>query len=249
VDTTTDATTTTAYVRGRNGVIAESGMRSHEAAHDTREHIMKQIYPDLWQTNPEHPFPNLNTHAYLLVRNAGNVLFYSSGHSDEHRHIQQLGGITRQYVSHRDEAGPALVRIKQIFGSELCCHQLEEKVVSKACPVDLTFQAREIHLGDIEVMPTPGHTDGSTCFLFRSPHGRTYLFTGDTIFPSDGSWETFVMPQAGGSKSDLINSLTLLHSLKPDVVISSASVGRIPFKEVFPGEWQEVVDQTLRSLS
>lgn len=210
---------------------------------------MKQIYPDLWQTNPEHPFPQLTTHAYLLVRSAGNVLFYSSGHSDEYQHIQELAGITHQYLSHRDEAGPALVRIKQLFGSKLCCHRLEERAVSEACPVDLTFQTREIHLGDIEVIPTPGHTDGSTCFLFKSPHGKTYLFTGDTIFPSNNSWETFVMPKEGGSKSDMIDSLKLLRSLEPDVVISSASVGRVPFKEMSPGEWQEVVDQTRRSLA
>jgi glyoxylase-like metal-dependent hydrolase (beta-lactamase superfamily II) len=210
---------------------------------------MKQIYPDLWQTNPEHPFPQLTTHAYLLVRCAGNVLFYSSGHSDEYQHIQELGGITHQYLSHRDEAGPALVRIKQLFGSKLCCHRLEERAVSEACPVDLTFQTREIHLGDIEVISTPGHTDGSTCFLFKSPHGKTYLFTGDTIFPSNNSWETFVMPKEGGSKSDMIDSLKLLRSLEPDVVISSASVGRVPFKEMSPGEWQEVVDQTRRSLA
>ncbi len=210
---------------------------------------MKQIYPDLWQTDPEHPFPDLTTHAYLLVRNEGNVLFYSSGHSADHQHIQELGGITRQYLSHRDEAGPPLVRIRQRFGSKLCCHRLEEKAISETCPVDLTFQTREIHLGDIEVISTPGHTDGSTCFLFKSPHGQTYLFTGDTIFPSNDAWETFVMPEAGGSKSDLKDSLKLLRSLEPNVVVSSASVGRFPFKEMSPGEWQEVVDQTLRSLS
>jgi glyoxylase-like metal-dependent hydrolase (beta-lactamase superfamily II) len=115
--------------------------------------------------------------------------------------------------------------------------------------VDLTFQRRELHLGDIEVIPTPGHTDGSTCFLFKSPHGRAYLFTGDTIFPSNSSWGTFVMPQAGGRKSDLIDSLTRLRHLEPDVVISSASVGRVAFREMAPGEWPAVVDQTLRSLA
>jgi hydroxyacylglutathione hydrolase len=210
---------------------------------------MKQLYPDLWQTSPEQPFPNLTTHAYFLVRTEGNLLFYSSGHSGEHQHIQELGGITRQYLSHRDEAGPPLARIRQRFGSKLCCHRLEEKAVSQACPVDLTFQIRELHLGDIEVIPTPGHTDGSTCFLFKSPHGRAYLFTGDTIFPSNSSWDTFVMPQAGGRKSDLIDSLTRLRRLEPDVVISSASVGRVAFREMAPGEWPEVVDRTLRSLA
>jgi hydroxyacylglutathione hydrolase len=47
---------------------------------------MKQIYPDLWQTSPEHPFgPQMATHAYLLTRGTGSVLFYSSGHAGEYR--------------------------------------------------------------------------------------------------------------------------------------------------------------------
>jgi hydroxyacylglutathione hydrolase len=210
---------------------------------------MKQIYPDLWQTGPEHPFPSVITHAYCLVRGGGNVLFYSSGITENHQHVQDLGGIIRQYLSHRDEAGSALVRIKQMFGSALCCHRLEEKAVREVCPVDLTFQAREIHLGDIEVIPTPGHTDGSTCFLYKSPHGKTYLFTGDTIYPNDNAWGTLVWPGAGGSTSDLRDSLKQLRNLEPNVVISSASVGRWAFKEMSHGEWQVVVEQALRSLS
>ncbi len=210
---------------------------------------MKQMFPDLWQTTPEHPSSGLTTHAYLLLRSEGNILFYGSGRPDDHERIQDLGGLTRQYLSHRDEAGPPLVRIRQMFGSKLCCHRLEEAAVSKACPVDLTFQEREIHLSDIEVIPTPGHTDGSTCFLITSPHGSRYLFTGDTIFLVNDSWSTYVMPDAGGSRNDLINSLKLLGRLEPDVVISSASVGRVAFKEMSTGEWQEAVNQTLHSLS
>jgi hydroxyacylglutathione hydrolase len=80
---------------------------------------MKQIYPDLWQTGAEHPFPGLTTHAYLLVRDAGNVLFYSFGRKEEYQHIQELNGITHQYLSHRDEARPALSNIKSLFGSKL----------------------------------------------------------------------------------------------------------------------------------
>lgn len=31
---------------------------------------MKQIQPDLWETEVESPFPGLTTHAYLLTREA-----------------------------------------------------------------------------------------------------------------------------------------------------------------------------------
>jgi glyoxylase-like metal-dependent hydrolase (beta-lactamase superfamily II) len=208
---------------------------------------MKQIYPDLWQTRAEHPFFGVTSHAYLLVRDTGNVLFYSSALREEYQHIRTLGGITYQYLSHRDEAGPALADIKNLFGSKLCCHRLEEPAVSKVTPVDYTFDKRETRPGDIEVIPTPGHTPGSVCFLTGSIGGKTYLFTGDTIFLDKGSWDTRV--NAGGSKSDLKKSLMLLRDLKPGVVISSASVGSVPFKEVSAGEWQSEVDEVVRSLS
>lgn len=58
----------------------------------------------------------MSTHAYVLIRDTGNVSFYNSGHSDDYQHVLQLGEIVRQYLSHRDEAGTALRRIEQTFG-------------------------------------------------------------------------------------------------------------------------------------
>ena len=208
---------------------------------------MKQIYPDLWQTRAEHPFFGVTSHAYLLVRDTGNILLYSSGLHEEHQHIQKLGGITHQYLSHSDEAGPALAEIKKLFGSKLCCHRLEEPAVSKAARVDCMFDKRETMPGNVEVIPTPGHTPGSVCFLAESADGKTCLFTGDTLFLNKGDWYTRV--NAGGSKSDLKKSLTLLRSLKPGVVISSASVGSVPFREVSEEEWQSGIDKVVRDLS
>jgi glyoxylase-like metal-dependent hydrolase (beta-lactamase superfamily II) len=209
---------------------------------------MKQIYPDLWQTRVEHPFPGLNTHAYLLLRDSGNILFYHTGHTDEYEDIRKLGGISRQYLSHRDEAGRTLTQIREIFNARLCCHQLEEKHISKVCPVDIIFHSREIHPGNIEIIPTPGHTDGSTSFLCESTSGKIYLFTGDTIYPDNSSWEIYIMPDAGGRESDMKNSLALLHKLHPDVVLSSASVGDLAFCEMAPGEWQDIVEKVLQRL-
>lgn len=210
---------------------------------------MKQIYPDLWQTVAEHPFPTLTTHAYLLVREEGNVLFYSTGHAHEHRHIADLGGLTRQYLSHKDEVGPALGSIKDMFGSTLCCHRLEVEAVEKESPVDLAFDSREVHLGNIEVIPTPGHTPGSTCYLVSSPHGGSYLFTGDTIFVGrDGNWTDGYL-EGMSDRATLKESLELLRGLTPDVVLSSASLATPPYREVTPETWQAGVDDALRSLA
>jgi len=210
---------------------------------------MKQIYPDLWQTRAEHPFPSVTSHAYLLVRDNDNILFYSSGVREEYQHIQALGGIAYQYLSHRDEVGAALAEIKELFGSKLCCHRLEEPAARRVTPVDCLFDKRESRLGNIEVIPTPGHTDGSVCFLVRSAHGKTYLFTGDTIYMNNGAWETRINGYAGGLKSDLKNSLMLLRDLGPAVVISSASIGAVPFKEVSAEEWRSDIDNVLRTLT
>lgn len=104
---------------------------------------MEQIYSDLWKTVPEKPFPDLITHAVLLGTHTGNILFYSTGHAEESEKIAALGGITRQHLSHRDEAGPALARIRERFGSMLCCHALEVEAIQEHNPVDLILSKRQ----------------------------------------------------------------------------------------------------------
>ena len=212
---------------------------------------MRQLYPDLWVTEPEHPLPDrlpdLTMHAYLLVRADGNLLFSRSEHQADHLRIQELGGITRHYLTHWHEAAPGLARIKARFASEIVCHRLAEPIVRRFAPVDLTFDAREVHLGAIEVIPTPGHTAGSTCFLYRSPHGRRYLFAGDTIFPSRGSWEAIVFED--GNEADLRASLATLRLLEPDVVLFGAAVADEPHRAMTLSEWHAAVDQAGRSPS
>jgi glyoxylase-like metal-dependent hydrolase (beta-lactamase superfamily II) len=210
---------------------------------------MKQIYPDLWQTTVEHPFHGVNTHAYLFVQEAGNILFYSSGIREEYSQIKALGGIAYQYLSHRDEVGPALSEIKELFGSKLCCHVLEEPAVRKEASVDYLFEKRETLMGNIEVIPTPGHTNGSVCFLVDSSTGKKYLFTGDTIYVNHGKWDTRVNGYGGGSKTDLKNSLALLQDLGPAVIISSASEGDVPFVEVSKEEWRSILGKVLLKLA
>jgi glyoxylase-like metal-dependent hydrolase (beta-lactamase superfamily II) len=211
---------------------------------------MKQIYPDLWVTEAEYPLPHevpdLMMFAYLLVRERGNVLFCRAEHDADHRRIEELGGITHQYLTHWHEAAPGLERIKQRFGSQLVCHRRAEQSVSKFSPVDVTFETRQLHLGDIEVIPTPGHTAGSSCFRFRSPHGKTYLFAGDTIFPSRGSWQAVAFDD--GNKMDLKSSLALLRALDTDVVLCGASVANVPFKAMSRSEWDAALTQATQAL-
>lgn len=211
---------------------------------------MRQIYPDLWQTHADNPIPGapeVNTHAYLLTRSAGNLLFYATGQKSEHQAIADLGGITHQYLSHRDEVGPHLATIRNRFGSKLVAHEAEREDVAVAAPVDILLTRREVHHGIVEVIPTPGHSPGSVCYFIHSPHGRRYLLTGDTIFLNRGRWETLIFRRE--DRDTLIESLQLLWALEPDVVLSSASVGEPAFREMGPGGWQLAVDQALEGLT
>ena len=64
---------------------------------------------------------------------------------------------------------------------------------------DLLFGPSDNRIEDVAIIHTPGHTDGSICFFYTSPHGKSYLFSGDTIFQWDGEWSTLVLPHSGGS--------------------------------------------------
>jgi hydroxyacylglutathione hydrolase len=96
--------------------------------------------------------------------------------------------------------------------------------------------------------PTPGHSDGSTCYLVGGVGGETYLFTGDTMFPAgDGTWSTFLVPGRGGAE-ELRSSLELLSTLQPDLVISSAFGGKSAIEAVGDGRWRECIAEALASV-
>ena len=77
--------------------------------------------------------------------------------------------------------------------------------------VDLAAGSR-IRFGDIdlEVLHTPGHTEGSVCLLAT---GTRRLFTGDTLFA--GGWGRTDL--AGGSADQMVESLARLAGLAPDL--------------------------------
>ncbi len=213
---------------------------------------MKQVRPDLWETSSYSPFEGLKTHAYLLTRSDGNVLFYNTGHVGELDEMARLGGVSWQYLSHGDELGDTLNTIADRFGSKLVGHRAEQASWSAVRAPDQVYDQRETQLGNIEVIPTPGHSPGSTCFLVASATGKNYLFTGDTLFlGSDNRWRAGFIP--GFSKEDdkkaLADSLSLLRTLNPDLVFGSAYTGDKGFEDVSDGSWTRKVDQALRVLA
>jgi hydroxyacylglutathione hydrolase len=63
---------------------------------------------------------------------------------------------------------------------------------------------------DLDVLHTPGHTEGSVCLL---ADGERLLFTGDTLFA--GGWGRTDLP--GGSEPAMVDSLARLGGLADDL--------------------------------
>lgn len=221
---------------------------------------LTQIAPDLWAT-PHHPVADYaNTRAYLLTRPQGNVLIYGLGFQRDEAdeavldEIATLGGVQLQLLSHGDEASHSLEAVRERFGSRLACSAVEVSQIdnyAEGLGVDLVWDpdcADEAFDG-LEIMATPGHTLGSISIRYESPHGQTYLFTGDTIVPKeDGGWVVNVAEQQGGSVADLERSLLALREQSFDLLASSAYVGETSTASPSQEEWRAIVDHRLERL-
>jgi len=126
-----------------------------------------------------------------------------------HRHWDHIG----------DNAAVQAATGAQIAAHTLDRHGLEEPVPAMAPfpippsvpAVDLAEGSR-IRFGEIEleVLHTPGHTEGSVCLLADA---ERLLFTGDTLFAA--GWGRTDLP--GGSDSAMVDSLSRLSHLADEL--------------------------------
>ena len=182
----------------------------------------------LYASTPEPlPFaPSLHIRAFLLRRDAGNLLVYSvAGLEADAEAIEDLGGISRQYLNHGHEA---------MFASDwvtapLFVHERDRESVARKAHVRATFSKRHTLDDDFEVIPTPGHTPGATAYLWDSGQHR-FLFTGDTVFLNDGEWIAAVL--GSSDRSAYLDSLELIRELDFDVLVPWAASEGGPYYAV-----------------
>jgi hypothetical protein len=184
---------------------------------------METLMPGLLASPPQPlPFaPSMSARAFQLEREGGDLLLYSAaGLESALREHDRLGAISRQYLNHHHEAEAAP---DGLIGP-LVVHEDAREPVAALAAVEATYADRHRVGDDFEVIPTPGHTRGSTCFLWRGGQ-RAALFTGDTIYLSEGEWVAAVL---GSSDRDAyIESLELIRELDFDVLVPwIATAGR-----------------------
>ena len=182
--------------------------------------------PGLYASAPASlPFaPTLHIRAFLLGRDEGNVLIYSSPSMDAGA-FADVGGIARAYLNHRHEAA---------FGDDLpsvplFVHQADRDAVARRRTVRAAFSERHTVDSDLEVIPTPGHTPGATAYLWDNGRHR-FLFTGDTIYLRDGEWVAAVLDSS--DRDAYVDSLELIRDLEFDVLVPWAATAGDPYHAV-----------------
>jgi glyoxylase-like metal-dependent hydrolase (beta-lactamase superfamily II) len=202
------------------------------------------VVPGLYASAPERlPFGrSLDIRAYLLEREAGNLLIYRSDTlRREVAAIRERGGIARQYLNHRHEAAPVNDWVAQTFGAPLFVHADDAEAVSAVAHVRATFRRRHVLDDDFEVIPIPGHTPGATAYLWDTGSQRV-LFTGDTIFLSGGRWVTAVLDSS--DRERYLESLELIRGLDFDVLVPAiATAGDPPYAIVERDEIERRIDE------
>jgi hypothetical protein len=154
------------------------------------EHRLSQILPHLFATRAEYPFGGtvVKTQAFLIQRCGGreqNMWVYGSSHVGDYiRHIEELGGVNRQLLNHRDEASKLCTVLDD---APVFCHADEKEAIEqKGCVEGETYDTKVHEFGeDLVAYHTPGHAEGVTSYLWRCNEGETVLFTGDSLYSNE----------------------------------------------------------------
>lgn len=204
---------------------------------------MKQIYPDLWQSEKGTHF-GMRLNTYLLKTKEERIVVYYTNAEDEADVIKNMQP-KYQFISHNHEFTPALFNNLNDFETTLCIHEKASKYLNKFVANKICIDKESDEIAGLQIFYTPGHTDNNICMYYKSPYGKNYLFTGDTIYLDNGKWNTLVMINEGGSYKDLKNSLLRLRELEVDVIMPSVSVGNTTKHavEVTRAEWKNVIDK------
>jgi glyoxylase-like metal-dependent hydrolase (beta-lactamase superfamily II) len=165
---------------------------------------MEPVIPDLYASDPRPlPFaPSQGMRAFLVRRDAGNLLIYSAPGVDADA-VAALGGATRILLGHWHEG--------EFGGGE---------ALAAALDAPLTGERAAPHepLGDdVQVIPIPGHTPGATAYLWNG-----VLFpAGDTIYVDGGEWVAAVLDSS--DRAAYVESLERLRELDFELLVPWAA--------------------------
>lgn len=136
----------------------------------------RPLLPDVFHCG-FHSEQSFGAASYLVVRDGGNVLVDCPRmHRGLLRRIEALGGVRWLFLTHADDVAEH-ERYAAHFGCERVMHRRDLRASTRNVERVLDGDDDHVLAEDLRVIPTPGHTRGSACLLFR----REVLFSGDHV--------------------------------------------------------------------
>ncbi|MGP3535127.1 MBL fold metallo-hydrolase [Microbacterium sp. RD1] len=151
--------------------------------------------------------------SFLLRRPRGNLLVYNApGIDAASADISAAGAPERLLINHWHEAMYPAPRLEV----PIWVHEDDRARTARALPIAGTFAGPAKLDDDIEVVPTPGHTDGATAYVWDDGAHR-FLFVGDTIWVHRGRWQVVLLGES--DRTSYLDSLRTLRDVEFDVLV------------------------------
>lgn len=188
------------------------------------------------------PFaPDVEIHAYLLERPQGNLVVYNAGTVAD----AGFADVAWVYLNHWHEAMFRLDRtVAALGGPHVVAHAADAAQVERRSGIaPVTFDHAGALGEGFDLLPIPGHTPGSTAFLWEHD-GRRVLFTGDQLYLRDGEWVAAVLDTS--DRDAYVASLERLREVEFDVLVPwAATAGRAPYALTDPDDARTRIDEVI----
>jgi hypothetical protein len=163
---------------------------------------------------PAAPLPFLRgvvVRSFVLERKGGNIIVYNApGITAAASDILRLGRPDRLLINHCHEA---------MYGApdlDVPMFVHEDDLRQTPLRIAGTFSAWTTIGDDLELIPTPGHTPGTTMFLWNNGEHRL-LFPGDAIWIQGGEWKAVLLGDS--DRKAYLASLSVIMDLDFDILV------------------------------
>lgn len=189
---------------------------------------MREILPDVFVVSQDGG--KGFGYSHFVRRPAGNLVLDASrvgSLSESFEAFEKAGGVAAVVISDRHLGGPSTNQLSQRFRARVYCSAIEAEAMghrTNAVHIDhvLPFE-RTVIEGDVQLIPTPGHTAGQFSTLVPVA-GRRILFTADFVWRQDGCWRPGNL-----SRKKMLASFEGLRDLDFDCIAPWTGYGQTEF--------------------
>lgn len=179
---------------------------------------MTELAPSVFRVQPSK-VTSTKYCSFFVVHPQGNLMFpcFAKGANidDAFEAMEAMGGVSAQLLGDMHFKSNHCDVLHEHFGAWTHCSAPELDDVSKSVKSVKAFPfRRHLLFPHVEVIPTPGHRPGGTCFLVEM-NGRRALFAGDNVGYDGEHWTAF--PSKSG-RGELLQSLSILADCEFDVL-------------------------------